>query len=530
MTSVTRLTAVYPGTFDPMTLGHEDLMRRASRLFERADPGGGGGPPQAHHVLDRRAAATWRATLTAQLPERRGRWPSAACCATSSSAHGGKVVVRGLRAVSDFEYEFQMAGMNRQLMPEVETLFLTPSDQYQFISGTFVREIATLGGDVSKFVAPLGARASSRSAWRKRRASRCTMALMITDECINCDVCEPECPNQAISMGPDYLPDRARALHRVCRPLRRAAVRAGLPGGLHPDSPGSMSNRSRRCGPSTSTCSNRQPWRPRLKLVQCRSSRDGRAAICPLPKSNIPFLLAAARPRRTRVDDSASAERSVLRTDCPAVLGLVAASRMRAALAGVRYALAGATGRLTSARLHARAARPALLGAPQARCRLHGHAFARYERCVRPLRHTDAAWPARPAVPLNSNQQQRRRHRHRRPGSMLAERSRFALLPAWIARRRVRLGPRRFSVHLHHRALHLAIQQQVQRLQRQRHALLDRLAVLLRGPSQDIVDHLGLHPRVADAKAQTPEVGAAELGDDVLQTVVAGVAAALLRT
>jgi pantetheine-phosphate adenylyltransferase len=67
---------------------------------------------------------------------------------------GGDVVVRGLRAMSDFDYEFQMAGMNRQLMPEVETLFLTPSDQYQFISGTFVREIAVLGGDVSKFVAP----------------------------------------------------------------------------------------------------------------------------------------------------------------------------------------------------------------------------------------------------------------------------------------------------------------------------------------------------------------------------------------
>ena len=62
------------------------------------------------------------------------------------------MVVRGLRAVSDFEYEFQMAGMNRQLMPDVETVFLTPSDQYQFVSGTFVREIATLGGDVSKFV------------------------------------------------------------------------------------------------------------------------------------------------------------------------------------------------------------------------------------------------------------------------------------------------------------------------------------------------------------------------------------------
>jgi pantetheine-phosphate adenylyltransferase len=68
--------------------------------------------------------------------------------------NGGKVVVRGLRAVSDFEYEFQMAGMNRQLMPEVETVFLTPGDRYQFVSGTFVREIATLNGDVSKFVSP----------------------------------------------------------------------------------------------------------------------------------------------------------------------------------------------------------------------------------------------------------------------------------------------------------------------------------------------------------------------------------------
>ena len=69
-------------------------------------------------------------------------------------ANGGDVVVRGLRAMSDFDYEFQMAGMNRQLMPDVETVFLTPSDQFQFVSGTFVREIATLGGDVSKFVAP----------------------------------------------------------------------------------------------------------------------------------------------------------------------------------------------------------------------------------------------------------------------------------------------------------------------------------------------------------------------------------------
>jgi pantetheine-phosphate adenylyltransferase len=69
--------------------------------------------------------------------------------------NNGNVVVRGVRGVTDFDYEFQMAGMNRQLMPEVETMFLLPSDQHQFVSGTFVREIATLGGDVSKLVAPL---------------------------------------------------------------------------------------------------------------------------------------------------------------------------------------------------------------------------------------------------------------------------------------------------------------------------------------------------------------------------------------
>ena len=153
MTSVTRLTAVYPGTFDPMTLGHQDLIARASRLFERLIVAVAVG----HHKrtmfsIDERLDIA--RSLAAQHPNVevdafRGLLRDFAV------GHGAKVVVRGLRAVSDFEYEFQMAGMNRQLMPEVETLFLTPSDQYQFISGTFVREIATLGGDVSKFVAPL---------------------------------------------------------------------------------------------------------------------------------------------------------------------------------------------------------------------------------------------------------------------------------------------------------------------------------------------------------------------------------------
>jgi pantetheine-phosphate adenylyltransferase len=152
LTSATRLTAVYPGTFDPCTLGHEDLMRRASRLFERLIVAVATG----HHkrtlfTLDERLQMA-RELAAAQ--------PNVEVIAFDGLlrdfvvAHGGKVVVRGLRAVSDFEYEFQMAGMNRQLMPEVETLFLTPSDQFQFVSGTFVREIAMLGGDVSKFVAP----------------------------------------------------------------------------------------------------------------------------------------------------------------------------------------------------------------------------------------------------------------------------------------------------------------------------------------------------------------------------------------
>jgi pantetheine-phosphate adenylyltransferase len=152
MTSSTRLTAVYPGTFDPLTLGHEDLMRRASRLFDRLILAVAAG----HH---KRTMFSLEERLEIGREAARA-YPNVDVIAFRGLLrdfvveHGGKVVVRGLRAVSDFEYEFQMAGMNRQLMPDVETLFLTPSDQYQFVSGTFVREIATLGGDVSKFVAP----------------------------------------------------------------------------------------------------------------------------------------------------------------------------------------------------------------------------------------------------------------------------------------------------------------------------------------------------------------------------------------
>ena len=152
MTLKAPLTAVYPGTFDPMTLGHEDLMKRASRLFDRLILAVAAG----HHKRTMFTIAE-RVEIASEIA---APYKNVEVMAFRGLLrdfvveNGGKVVVRGLRAVSDFEYEFQMAGMNRQLMPDVETLFLTPSDQYQFISSTFVREIALLGGEVSNFVSP----------------------------------------------------------------------------------------------------------------------------------------------------------------------------------------------------------------------------------------------------------------------------------------------------------------------------------------------------------------------------------------
>jgi pantetheine-phosphate adenylyltransferase len=146
------VTAIYPGTFDPLTRGHEDLVRRASGLFDKLVVG----------VADSKAKKPFF-SLDERLSIARevlGHYPNVQVESFSGllkdfvRTHDARVIVRGLRAVSDFEYEFQMAGMNRYLLPDVETLFLTPSDQYQFISGTIVREIALLGGDVSKFVFP----------------------------------------------------------------------------------------------------------------------------------------------------------------------------------------------------------------------------------------------------------------------------------------------------------------------------------------------------------------------------------------
>ena len=143
---------VYPGTFDPITRGHEDLVRRASTLFDEmivavADSRG----KRPFFDVDERVAMA-KETLAA-FPNVRVEGFSGLLMEFLRK-HDAKIILRGLRAVSDFEYEFQMAGMNRKLYPDVETLFLTPAEQYMFISATMVREIASLGGDVSAFVNP----------------------------------------------------------------------------------------------------------------------------------------------------------------------------------------------------------------------------------------------------------------------------------------------------------------------------------------------------------------------------------------
>ncbi len=144
--------AVYPGTFDPMTLGHQDLARRAARIFDKVILG----------IADSRAKKPFF-TLEERVEMARHvlkDLPNVEVVGFSGllmkfvQEHQAKVVIRGLRAVSDFEYEFQLAGMNRDLYPDVETMFLTPGEQFMFVSATIVREISILGGDVGKFVDP----------------------------------------------------------------------------------------------------------------------------------------------------------------------------------------------------------------------------------------------------------------------------------------------------------------------------------------------------------------------------------------
>jgi pantetheine-phosphate adenylyltransferase len=144
--------AVYPGTFDPLTRGHEELVRRASRLFDSvvlavADSKA----KRTFFTLEERVAMAREVLADVKNLEVVG---FSGLLIEFVRHHGSRVVLRGLRAVSDFEYEFQLAGMNRSLDPDFETIFLTPSEQHMFISATLVREIAALGGDVGKFVDP----------------------------------------------------------------------------------------------------------------------------------------------------------------------------------------------------------------------------------------------------------------------------------------------------------------------------------------------------------------------------------------
>lgn len=146
------VSAMYPGTFDPITLGHEDLVRRALRLFDKvvvaiaANPG-----KEPMFTLEERVGLAKTVLADMDNIEVTGYSGLTVDFARENNL---QVIVRGLRAVSDFEYEFQLASMNRHLTDEVETAFLTPTEQFTFISSGLVREIATMGGDVTDFVSP----------------------------------------------------------------------------------------------------------------------------------------------------------------------------------------------------------------------------------------------------------------------------------------------------------------------------------------------------------------------------------------
>jgi len=145
------IRVIYPGTFDPITRGHEDVVRRAAGLFGEIVVAVAASRSATLFTLDERVAMA-REVFADFANVRVEGFDD--LLMNYVRKEGARVVLRGLRAVSDFEYEFQMAGMNRTLNPEVETVFLTPAEQYTFISASMVREISRFGGDVSKFVSP----------------------------------------------------------------------------------------------------------------------------------------------------------------------------------------------------------------------------------------------------------------------------------------------------------------------------------------------------------------------------------------
>ncbi|MBS99154.1 MAG: pantetheine-phosphate adenylyltransferase [Oceanospirillaceae bacterium] len=145
-------TVVYPGTFDPITNGHTDLVERASRLFDRIVVAVADSPKKGPALpLELRVELARKALAHLDGVEVVG---FDCLLADFVRQLGANVILRGLRAVSDFEYEFQLANMNRKLAPDVESLFLTPAESLSFISSTLIREIASLGGDIDKFVHP----------------------------------------------------------------------------------------------------------------------------------------------------------------------------------------------------------------------------------------------------------------------------------------------------------------------------------------------------------------------------------------
>mgnify|MGYP001816466679 FL=1 len=147
------VSAMYPGTFDPITLGHEDLVRRASRLFDKVVVAIAANPAkEPMFTLEERVELVSSSLADIDNVEVSGY---EGLTVDFARENGLGVILRGLRAVSDFEYEFQLANMNRHLDENVETAFLTPTETYNFISSSLVREICALGGDISEFVSPI---------------------------------------------------------------------------------------------------------------------------------------------------------------------------------------------------------------------------------------------------------------------------------------------------------------------------------------------------------------------------------------
>jgi pantetheine-phosphate adenylyltransferase len=146
------VSAMYPGTFDPITLGHEDLVRRATRLFDRVVVAIAANPSkEPMFTLEERVDLAQTVLAGLDNVEVMGY---SGLTVDFAKDHGLEAIVRGLRAISDFEYEFQLANMNRHLTDEVESVFLTPTETYTYISSSLVREICAMGGDISEFVSP----------------------------------------------------------------------------------------------------------------------------------------------------------------------------------------------------------------------------------------------------------------------------------------------------------------------------------------------------------------------------------------